>query len=107
MEVKGPSKVCRIHINPLSRSENIKQWRKQCETLLESFFNSVSLTVQPDKQIIMAQPKPSLSIELQTVLCIASDKEKVAEALKRVENTAKEIKRQHEAEKQKPCILLW
>ena len=111
MEVKDASKICRIHINPLSGSEDIKQWRKQCETLLESFlqnFTTVSLLIQPDftKQIIV-QPKPSVSAELQTVLYITGDKKKVAEAFKRVENTAKEVKRQHEAGKRKPCIILW
>ena len=110
IEIKDKSKICRMHINPLSGSENIKQWRKQCEILLDSFlqnFNSISLTVQPDKQVVMTQLKLSLSVELQTVLHITGDKKKVAEALKRVENTAKEIKRQREAEKQKPCIILW
>ena len=113
MEVKdAASKVCRIHINPLSGSESIKQWRKQCETLLESFlqnFSSVSLLVQPElfsKQITII-PKPSLSAELQTVLYITGTKEKAAEAIKKVENVAKQIKEQHEAQKRKPCIILW
>lgn len=111
MEVKDASKICRIKINPLSGSENIKHWRKQCETILESFlqnFNAVSLSIQPDfsKQIIV-QPKPSISAELQSVLYITGDRKKVAEAFKRIENTAKEIKQQHEAGKCKPCIILW
>ena len=112
VEVKDASKVCRIHINPLSGSEDIKQWRKQCETLLGSFlqnFSSLSLLVQPElfsKQITII-PKPSLSAELQTVLYITGTKEKAAEALKKVENAVKKIKQQHEVEKRKPCIILW
>ena len=77
MEVKDVSKVCRIHINPFSGSESIKQWRKQCETLLDSFlqkFSSVSLSVQTglSKQmgLPIVKPKPSISVELQTVLHI-------------------------------------
>ena len=111
MEVKDASKICRININPLSGSEGINHWREKCETILESFlqkFNTVSLLIQPDfsKQITV-QPKPSISAELQSVLYITGDRKKVAEAFKRIENTAKEIKRQHEAGKCKPCIILW
>ena len=110
MEVNDVSKVCRIHINPLSGSEKIKQWRRQCETLLESFlqnFSSVSLSVQPDlsKRVVISHSKPSLSVELQTVLHIAGDKRKVSEAFKIIESSVKEITRQHETEKRKPCII--
>lgn len=111
IDVNDADKVCRIHINPLSGSENIKQWRKQCETLLESFlqnFSSVSLSVQPDvfsKKVLI--PKPSLSTELHSVLYITGDKQKVSQAVKRIENITKEIKQQHETGKQKPCIILW
>ena len=96
MEVKDTSKIFRIHINPLSGSENIRHWRKQCETLLESFlqnFSSMSMSVKPElysEQMII--PKPSLFAELQTVLHITGNEKKVAEAFKRIENTAKEIK---------------
>ena len=110
IEVNDVSKVCRIQINPLSGSESIKQWRKQCEALLESFlqnFNSVSLPVQPDlsQRVVIAQSKPSLSVELQTVLHIAGDKRKVSEAYATLESSVKEITRQHETEKRKPCII--
>ena len=112
MEVKDASKTCRIHINPLSGSENIKQWRQQCETILESYlqnFSSMSMSVQPElfSKQMMIIPKPSLFAEFQTLIHVTGSKIKVAEAFKRIETTAKELKRQHEAEKCKPCIILW
>ena len=111
MEGNDVSKISCININPLSGSEDIKQWRKQCETLLESFllkFNSVSLSVQPNiSKMVLAQSNPSVSVELQAVLHITGDKKKVAEAFKRVETAAKDIEVQYEAEKCKPCIIPW
>ena len=112
MEVKDASKICRIHINPLSGSENIKQWRKQCETLLDSFlqkFNSISLSVQTglSKQmgLPIVKPKPSISVELQTVLHITGNKKEVSEAVQTIENSVRETMKHYESEKRKPCIV--
>ena len=108
MEVNGRSKLCRINVNPLSGSKSIKQWRKQCETLVESFlqnFSAVSL-IQPGFSKITIHPKLSVLTEPQTVLYVTGDKKKVGEVFKRIESTAKEIKQQHEAGKRKPCIII-
>ena len=109
VEVKDRSKLCRININPLSGSESIKQWRKQCETLVDSFLQNFSTVswIQPGFSKITVQPKLSVSTEPQTVLYVTGDKKKVGEVFKRIESTTKEMLQQHEAGKRKPCIILW
>ena len=102
------SKVGRIRINPLSGSENIKQWRKQCETILESFLknlSSISLPLEPKllpKLQGGVEPNSSLLIEEKTVLEIAGDAKEVSELIEKVQHIEKMVK-----EKRKPCIILW
>lgn len=116
---RGSSMVGHIRVNPLSGSENIIRWRKQCETILESFLknlSSISLPLQPELlpkiqgSIRTAQSSSSLIIEEKTVLEIAGDGKEVSELSKKVkyiEKVAKERKLQDETRKRKPCIILW
>lgn len=113
------SKAGHIRINPLSGSENIRQWRKQCETILESFLNnlsSITLQLQPELlpkiqgAIETAQSSSSLLIEEKTVLEIAGDDKEVSdlsEKVKHIENITKEQKLQDNIRKCKSCIILW
>ena len=123
------SKVCakatllvargRICINPLSGSENIKQWRKQCETILELFLKDltcITVPLQPELlpkiqgAIRTPQTSSSLSIKEKVVLQIAGDATEVSELsqkVKYIEDMVKEQKLQDELGKRKPCIILW
>lgn len=119
LKTRGSSDVGRIRINPLSGSENIKQWRKQCETILELFLKDltcITLPLYPELlpkiqgAIRTAQSNSCLLVKEETLLQIAGDAKEVSELsekVKYIENITKEQKRQDEVKKRKPCIILW